>query len=163
MTETCYYRSPIRNFILEADETGLTRLEFYTGSCEQSVPQNRHLQGAFRWLDLYFQGRDPDFIPALHMQGTEFQKQVWRLVMKIPYGSTVSYGDISREIANERGIRKMAAQAVGQAVGANRICLIIPCHRVIASGGRLGGYGGGIENKIALLQLENSLGDQGSL
>ena len=157
MTETCYYRSPIRYFILEADDTGLMRLEFYSGPCEQSAPKNPHLQDAFRWLDEYFSGRQPDFTPALHLQGTEFQKQVWRRVMEIPYGSTASYGDIASAIAGERGIKKMAAQAVGQAVGANRICLIIPCHRVIASGGKLGGYGGGIENKIALLQHENIL------
>ena len=157
MTETCYYRSHLRNFRLEADETGLLALEFHSGACEQSVPQNRHLKDTLRWLDEYFAGRQPDFTPALNPQGTVFQKQVWRRVMEIPFGSTASYGDIANAVAKERGIKKMAAQAVGQAVGANRICLIIPCHRVIASHGKLGGYGGGIENKIALLQHEGIL------
>ena len=78
------------------------------------------------------------------------------IMMKIPYGKTITYGDIAKEIASRRGIEKMSARAVGAAVGSNPICIIIPCHRVIGSGGNLTGYGGGIQNKIALLKLEGN-------
>ena len=78
------------------------------------------------------------------------------MILSIPYGETVTYGDIARAIAQKRGIKKMSAQAVGGAVGGNPICLIIPCHRVVGSKGDLVGYGGGIENKMALLRLEQN-------
>lgn len=79
------------------------------------------------------------------------------IMNQIPYGKVVSYGDIAREVAKEKGIKKMSAQAVGGAVGANPICIIIPCHRVIGTDGSLTGYGGGIKNKIELLKLEGYL------
>lgn len=77
-------------------------------------------------------------------------------MIKIPYGKLISYNDIAKEIAKENGIKKMSAQAVGGAVGWNPICLIIPCHRVVGSNGNLTGYGGGIQNKIRLLELEKN-------
>ena len=108
-----------------------------------------------RWLDLYFGGGVPDFEPAYRVGNlTDFRREVQEQMREIPYGQTVTYGDIAREIAAKRGVSRMSAQAVGGAIGANPICIIVPCHRVMGAGGKLTGYGGGIENKKALLRLE---------
>jgi methylated-DNA-[protein]-cysteine S-methyltransferase len=88
------------------------------------------------------------------MRTTPFRKQVWEIMLQIPYGRTLTYGEIADKIAKKRGIKKMSAQAVGGAVGHNSISLIIPCHRVIGSDGNLTGYAGGIKTKIKLLDLE---------
>ncbi len=110
-----------------------------------------------RWLDIYFSGRDPGFTPPYRLVGaTAFREAVSREMLKIPFGATATYGDIASAIAKSRGLAKMSAQAVGQAVGWNPICLIIPCHRVIGAGGALTGYGGGLRNKVALLDHERS-------
>lgn len=110
-----------------------------------------------RWLDVYFAGGVPDFTPTYSIGNlTDFRRDVQELMREIPYGKTVTYGDIAREIAEKRRIEKMSAQAVGGAVGANPICIIVPCHRVMGAGGKITGYGGGIENKIALLKLEGA-------
>ncbi len=112
-----------------------------------------------RWLDIYFSGRDPGFTPPYRLLGaTPFREAVSREMLKIPFGATVTYGDIAATIAKRRGVSKMSAQAVGQAVGWNPICLVIPCHRVIGAGGAITGYGGGLHNKAALLELEKSEG-----
>lgn len=117
-----------------------------------------HHTGCFdmakHWLDIYFSGREPDFTVPVHMTGTDFQMDVWHMLCGIPYGKTVTYGDLARRIAEKRGMRHMSAQAVGQAVGRNPISIIVPCHRVIGSDGSLTGYGGGLGNKIKLLKLE---------
>ena len=107
-----------------------------------------------RWLDLYFSGREPGFMPALNPAGSAFRRAVWEILLKIPYGKTTTYGQIAREIAAARGLAKMSAQAVGGAVGHNEISIIIPCHRVIGAHGNLTGYAGGIDRKIKLLKLE---------
>ena len=108
-----------------------------------------------RWLDEYFDGREPVFTPAYRIDGlTPFRKDVIQAMLAIPFGETISYGDIAAAIAKKRGLEKMSAQAVGGAVGWNPICIIIPCHRVIGANGALVGYGGGIKNKIALLAHE---------
>ncbi len=108
-----------------------------------------------KWLDVYFSGQVPNFVPKYKIVGaTAFQAEVIAEVEKIPYGKVVTYGDIAKVIASKRGLRRMSAQAVGGAVGWNPVCLIVPCHRVVGVGGKLVGYGGGIENKIKLLQLE---------
>lgn len=107
-----------------------------------------------RWLQLYFQGREPDFTPPLRLIGTPFQLAVWELLRQIPYGSTVSYGHLARRIAERRGLPRFSAQAVGGAVGRNPISLIVPCHRVLGADGSLTGYAGGLEKKAALLRLE---------
>ncbi len=107
------------------------------------------------WLDLYFSGHEPDFLPEYKLcDATDFRREVSEIMRRIPYGQVITYQDIAEEIAAHRGIRRMSAQAVGQAVGWNPICIIIPCHRVIGKDGSLTGYGGGIENKIRLLTLE---------
>ena len=102
-----------------------------------------------RWLDLYFAGKNPDFTPLLAPQGTPFQHQVWDILLTIPYGKTMSYGDVARRISPT-----MSAQAIGGAVGRNPIGIIIPCHRVIGADGSLTGYGGGLDRKRWLLELE---------
>ena len=108
-----------------------------------------------RWLDLYFSGRQPDFEPPFRLDGlTPFRRDVLRAVSAIPCGATATYGAIAAAIARQRGLPAMSAQAVGQAVGANPVCLLVPCHRVVAARGAIGGYGGGLLNKAALLALE---------
>lgn len=107
-----------------------------------------------KWLDIYFSGKQPQFFPKLDLRGSDFRIAVWEILLKIPYGQTITYGDIADEIAKKRGIKKMAAQAVGGAVGHNPVAIIVPCHRVVGTNGSLTGYGGGIERKEKLLQLE---------
>ena len=111
-----------------------------------------------RWLDEYFCGREPGFTPLYRIDGlTPFRKDVIDAMQEIPFGETATYGDIAAAIAKKRGMIKMSAQAVGGAVGWNPICIIIPCHRVIGANGALVGYGGGIKNKVALLEHENRI------
>ena len=107
-----------------------------------------------RWLDLYFSGKEPDFLPELSLNGTEFRKEVWKLLLEIPYGETVTYGEIAGKIAKKKGLLTMSAQAVGGAVGHNPISILVPCHRVVGSDGSLTGYAGGLDKKLALLTLE---------
>lgn len=109
-----------------------------------------------KWLDIYFSGKEPDFTPSLYMKTSEFRRAVWEIMLTIPYGKTMTYGEIADKIANERGIARMSAQAVGGAVGHNSISLIIPCHRVVGANGSLTGYAGGIERKVKLLELEHT-------
>lgn len=101
------------------------------------------------WLNDYFSGSCPAYIPPISVQGTKFQKQVWKLLMDIPYGHVVTYKQLAGQISST-----MSSQAVGQAVGHNPVSLIIPCHRVIGSNGKLTGYASGLEIKKALLRLE---------
>ena len=118
-------------------------------------------QEACRWLDIYFSGKDPDFIPEYRISGlTSFRQEVIDIMKDIPYGSTLTYNDIAKRIAGNRGLQTMSAQAVGGAVGWNPISIIIPCHRVVGASGNLTGYGGGIQNKVELLSLEGHDMDQ---
>lgn len=103
-----------------------------------------------RWLDLYFHGRVPDYTPALAPRGTAFQQAVWEKLRAIPYGKTVTYGELARDLGCA------SPRAVGGAVGRNPISLLIPCHRVLGAGGRLTGYAGGLERKHWLLSLEGN-------
>ena len=93
-------------------------------------------------------------MPSLKLSGTPFRMSVWRILLSIPYGHTLTYGDIARQIAAERGVHTMSAQAVGGAVGHNPISIIVPCHRVIGTDGSLTGYAGGMDRKILLLRHE---------
>lgn len=114
-----------------------------------------------RWLDIYFSGEEPDFTPKYKLAVlTPFRRQVIDIMLKIPYGKTTTYGDITKEIAKNNNISKMSSRALFRAVGWNPICLIIPCHRVIGSNGSLTGYGGGLNNKIELLKEEGISLDQ---
>lgn len=107
-----------------------------------------------RWLDIYFDGGRPDFTPPLSPIGTPFQREVWSLLLTIPYGETTTYGALAAEVARRRQLARMSAQAIGGAVGHNPISIIVPCHRVVGTNGSLTGYAGGIERKVRLLQIE---------
>lgn len=152
----CVYASPIGTLVLTADEIGLTELRFAerTPCPAQQTQESPALARTRQWLDVYFSGRAPDFVPPLHLIGTPFQMTVWELLLQIPYGQTVSYGALAKRIASQRGVRRMSAQAVGGAVGRNPIAIIVACHRVIGSDGRLTGYAAGLEKKKALLRCE---------
>ena len=152
--------SPLGELLLAADDAGLTGLRFagsrpdfgpVEGAAERPSP---FLDEARRWLDIYFSGRDPGFTPTLRLAGSGFRVRVWELLLGIPYGQATTYGEIARRIAVERGLARMSAQAVGGAVASNPIPLIVPCHRVLGTGGSLLGYSGGLERKAALLRLE---------
>ena len=124
-----------------------------------SLPENETSLPVFdktkEWLDEYFGGEITSFTPDFCVSAlSPFQKRVSAIMREIPYGKTMTYGEIAAEIAEERGIKKVSAQAVGGAVGANPICIIIPCHRVLGANGAITGYGGGIKNKVNLLNLE---------
>jgi methylated-DNA-[protein]-cysteine S-methyltransferase len=107
-----------------------------------------------RWLDVYFAGGVPDFTPPLALHGTPFRKAVWEILLTIPYGKTMTYGEIAARIAEQRGRQRLSAQAVGGAVGHNPVAIIVPCHRVIGADGSLTGYAAGLDKKHLLLQLE---------
>ena len=163
MQYTTHYQSPIGKILLAADAQGLTGLWFagqkYYAYYLDSEHEERDcpvFESAKKWLDLYFSGKRPDFLPPIHMIGTEFQKSVWRILLAIPYGETTTYGEIAKKIAAERGLSHMSSQAVGGAVGHNEISIIIPCHRVVGRDGSLTGYAGGIDKKQYLLALEGA-------
>lgn len=111
-------------------------------------------QKAIEWFSIYFAGKEPGFALPLSMRGTSFQKEVWDILLSIPYGHTVTYGEIASILAKRRGLTAMSAQAVGSAVGRNPISIIVPCHRVLGARGALGGYAAGNERKTYLLSLE---------
>ena len=108
------------------------------------------------WLDVYFTGKEPDFLPPLHPIGSAFRQAVWTVLLQIPYGHTTTYGEIARQLTGTAGFSRMSAQAVGGAVGHNEISIIIPCHRVVGTSGSLTGYAGGIDRKVKLLELERA-------
>ena len=109
------------------------------------------------WLDRYFRGERPDIKELkLSPKGSEFRQNVWKILCRIPYGQTITYGKIAKEIAKLMNKNSMSAQAVGNAVGHNPISIIIPCHRVVGTNGGLTGYAGGIDKKRGLLELENA-------
>lgn len=163
MVYTMQYDSPLGKILLAADEVGLTGLWFYGQKyfANYLPEENREgktpaLEQAKKWLDIYFSGKEPNFTPPLHPIGSDFRRAVWDILLKIPYGKTITYGDIARELAEKKGAAKMSAQAVGGAVGHNEISIMIPCHRVVGTNGSLTGYAGGIDKKISLLTLEKA-------
>ena len=163
MIYTSKYTSPLGGILLAADEGGLRGLwvdgqKYFARDLpdERTERETPVLSEAKRWLDLYFGGQEPDFLPPLHPVGTPFRQAVWEILLRIPYGKTVTYGEISKQLAEKRGLERMSAQAVGGAVGHNEISIIIPCHRVVGSNGSLTGYAGGINRKIKLLELERA-------
>lgn len=112
---------------------------------------------AKQWLDMYFQGKKPDFTPPLEIEGSDFKKMVTSIMLSIPWGHTMTYKEIACQIAQRTKRPTISAQAVGGAVGHNAISIIIPCHRVVGSNGSLTGYAGGVEKKIQLLKLEGAM------
>ena len=162
MTYIQHYDAPLGRILLAADEVGLTGLWFDGAKyfadglpAEHTERETPVLSEARRWLDLYFAGQEPSFLPPLHPAGSTFQQAVWALLRKIPYGQTTTYGALAGQLAEQSG-KRVSAQAVGGAVGHNPVSLIVPCHRVVGSGGSLTGYAGGVEKKMRLLTLENS-------
>ncbi len=152
------YDSPLGSMTAVSDGKYLCGLWFegqkhFNGHNQRMLPV---FEKTREWLDCYFSGGVPDFLPPLSLKGTEFRKEVWEELLKIPYGKTISYGEIAAVIAERRGIERMSSRAVGQAVGHNPISIIVPCHRVIGADGSLTGYGGGLEKKVFLLSLEKA-------
>lgn len=158
----CFTSNGFSDILLQSDGEVLTGLSFlksekgiktsHRGTEAKDLPIFRETT---RYLDLYFQGEVPDFLPRYRLDGaTPFRLAIADLLSRIPYGETVTYGDLAKEVARLRGKEKMSAQAVGGAVGWNPVSILIPCHRVIGADGSLVGYGGGIENKRLLLALE---------
>lgn len=123
-------------------------------SAKEKLEKYPVLRDATHWLDLYFAGKVPGFTPALHLQGTSFQISVWNILKELPYGTLTTYGAIARQVAAKQGRKNMSAQAVGGAVGRNPVGIIVPCHRVVGNGGKLTGFGGGMDRKIQLLRIE---------
>ena len=149
------YPSPVGTLLLLSDGEALTGLYMDTAAPKEAQAGDCPvLRGAERWLDAYFRGEDVPIDLPLAPKGTEFQRQVWEILLGISWGCTRTYGDIAREMARQMGKEKMSAQAVGQAVGSNPISIIIPCHRVIGAGGKLTGYAGGLDKKVWLLEHE---------
>ena len=163
MQYTHSYDSPLGRILLASDGSALTGLWFVGQKYYAAALDKQHEEKALpvfeqteNWLDIYFGGREPDFTPALAPAGSEFRREVWELLCSIPYGKTVTYAGLAAAIAERRSLSHMSAQAVGGAVGHNPISIIIPCHRVVGSGGSLTGYAGGIDRKIRLLSLEGA-------
>lgn len=161
----CYYTytSPIGKITVAASERSIVGLwiegqRYYMDVLrgkEYEEKETDIIKLAKAWLDKYFNNERPE-IHGLPIEfiGSDFRKDVWKILAEIPYGKIITYGDIAKQMAEKKGIKRMSAQAVGGAVGRNPISIIIPCHRVVGSNGSLTGYSGGIDIKIKLLKLE---------
>lgn len=152
MIFTASCASPLGGIVLAADEIGLTGLWFtgakYFGAglpASAAEADTPILAEARRWLEGYFTGQRPAALPPLHPSGSPFRRAVWDILLTIPYGETTTYGAIAQQLAAQRGLAHLSAQAVGGAVGHNPISILIPCHRVIGADGSLTGYAGGVE------------------
>ena len=166
MEYTYYYKSPLGRIMLASDGDALTGAWFegqkYDALGLDSDRAERPLpvfDAAARWLDRYFAGEAPGQTPPLRMKATDFRRAVWEALLTIPYGETVTYGQLARRLAGQFG-RGVSARAVGGAVGHNPISLFIPCHRVVGADGSLTGYAGGLERKRFLLSLEKTASER---
>jgi len=145
-----YYKSPLGILKISADEKGIKEIEFAQEEFKSiQNSSSKIIKDCIKQLDEYFRGKRKSFELKLNPEGTEFQKKVWKELLKIPYGTTLSYGEIARRIKNQKAVR-----AVGQAIGRNPIAIVIPCHRVIGSDGSLTGYASGLWRKEWLLKHE---------
>ena len=149
------YDSPVGKLFLTCQDTGLTGI-WYDKELPAHGNREDHplLEQTKLWLDSYFRSEKSAAGIPMALQGTDFQKRVWKILMTIPWGETRTYGEIAREMAELSGKKSMSAQAVGQAVGRNPVNILIPCHRVVGAGGKLTGYAGGLERKTWLLRHE---------
>ncbi|MCS4484518.1 methylated-DNA--[protein]-cysteine S-methyltransferase [Gleimia sp. 6138-11-ORH1] len=157
------YHSPIGTMLLAADGVALTgawfegATHFGAGLSESATKQELEIfSTAVAWLDAYFMNHPLTQLPPMKLVGTDFQLSVWQLLQRIPFGKTVTYGQLAKELAAQNGGRKVSAQAVGNAVGRNRLTIFLPCHRVVGANGDLKGYAGGLARKEFLLCLESS-------
>lgn len=155
------YNSPIGSMTMASNGTSITGLwfdgqKYYAQTLSESYEEKLLpvFEDTIRWLDTYFGGEIPDFIPELSVQSTPFRKTVRDILLTIPHGQTMTYGEIADILAQQMGKKKMSSQAVGGAVGHNPVSIIIPCHRVVGADGSLTGYAGGIDRKKYLLELE---------
>ena len=155
------YDSPVGCILLASDETGLCGLWFQGQKYDRLTLQEdcRHaetrvIRMAKKWLDNYFQNQVPDLQIPLHLQGTHFQKTVWAYLLTIPYGTTATYADCAKAAAAALGKKRMSAQAAAGAIARNPVSILVPCHRVIGTDGKLHGYAGGLDKKEYLLRLE---------
>lgn len=156
--------SPLGTMTAAAEDHKITGLWFHG---QKYFPQNTNawkyepehpvFVSLHQWLEEYFKGNKNLTLPDVQPNGTDFQKAVWEILLQIPYGSVMTYGEIAKKIAAARGQNTMSAQAVGGAVGHNPVSILIPCHRVVGTSGSLTGYAGGLERKKALLQLEQAM------
>ena len=159
------YRSPLGEMVMASDGVALVGLWFVGQRYFASTLASQHTERAGipvfnatrRWLDIYFDGKSPDFTPSLNLRASAFRRDVWQRLLSVPFGQTITYGQIAHQIAFEKGVQSVSPQAVGGAVGHNPIALIVPCHRVVGVGGALTGYAAGIDIKRRLLQMEQSL------
>lgn len=163
MIYTATYKSPIGNLLIASKDNKLVGLwmenqKYYLSNFKEEIVETKNLEilvKTKKWLIRYFNGENPDINELeLNPIGSEFRKSVWEILKKIPYGEVTTYNDIAKELAKQKGIEKMSAQAVGGAVGHNPISIIIPCHRVVGTNGSLTGYAGGIKKKLYLLEHE---------
>lgn len=157
------YSSPLGMITMASDGHKLTGVwlegqKYFAESIIKSAIENDHLEifiSTKQWLDRYFEGEKPNISElSLEPSGGEFRKIVWDILCEIPYGETITYGEIAKKVAIKMNKRSMSSQAVGGAVGHNPISIIIPCHRVVGANGNLTGYAGGIDKKIRLLEHE---------
>lgn len=158
------YASPLGGITMASDGKVLTGLWFdgqkYFGTGLTEGAEEKILpvfEETEKWLNGYFQRKEPKYLPPFRPEGSSFQKEVWEILLAIPYGETLTYGEIAKIMASRRRLPGMSAQAVGGVVGRNPISIIIPCHRVIGKNGSLTGYAGGIEKKEWLLRLEKGI------
>ncbi len=156
-----HYPSPLGGITLASNGNAITGLWFDGQKHDRATLTEPYQERdipvfaeAVQWLDCYFGGNQPDFMPALALDCSSFRREVLDILREIPYGEVMTYGEIAGKIARKRGLSHMSAQAVGGAVGYNPISILIPCHRVVGTGGSLTGYAGGIQRKLALLKLE---------
>ncbi len=164
MDITHHYDSPLGGITMACNGDALTGLWFdgqkyfaATLTSEHEEKNSPLFDLADRWLDLYFSGSDPGFLPPISVKTTAFRRIVWKILLTIPYGETRTYKEIAQLVSEERGLSQMSAQAVGGAIAHNAISLIIPCHRVLGTDGSMTGYAGGIERKIWLLEKEKMI------
>lgn len=155
------YTSPVGKILLYASENGLKGLYFYNQKYFPNISlldakhnENKIVYNTKKYLDDYFTGRNTSHNIPLEVEGTEFQKLVWSMLLKIPYGKTTTYYNIAMEVAKIKGLKSAPFQAVGNAIGHNKISILIPCHRVLGKDKTLKGYAAGIQVKKYLLGLE---------
>ena len=157
-----HYNSPLGKITFTSNGKELTGLWFngqkYFASTLTKEYEQKNLpvfKQTAKWLDIYFSGKNPDFTPPLFLSSTSFRNEVWKILLTIPYGKIMTYGEIAKLMAENRGVEKMSARSVGGAVGYNPISIIVPCHRVVGTDGSLTGYAGGVDIKEKFLKFEN--------
>lgn len=157
----CSYDSPVGELLFCSDSKGVAALWFAgrDKSYDDFARNGRfaaggHNAAAKTWLDEYFSGHNPGFIPPLSLHGSGFSIKIWEMLLDIQFGKLTTYGELARMYAAKEGLAHMSAQAIGGAVGRNPVCIIIPCHRVVGAGNCLIGYREGLDRKAALLSFE---------